>query len=59
MDKLLQYFAYYLNIPKELENFQNLGESYDFFRGIDYETFKGKVENSKIKKRQTLSKKVG
>ena len=50
MDKLLQYFAYYLNIPKELENFQNLGESYDFFRGIDYETFKGKIENSKVRK---------
>ncbi len=41
---LLVFFSYYLNIPKDLNKFSSLGESYDHFRGADFETVKGKIE---------------
>ncbi|MEQ8156520.1 MAG: UvrD-helicase domain-containing protein [Clostridiaceae bacterium] len=40
--QLITYFSCYLNIPKDLEEFENLGEYHDFYRNIDFETIKGK-----------------
>lgn len=39
---LLEYFAYYLHIPADMEKFDSLGEAYDYERGMDFETFKSK-----------------
>ena len=41
---LIEYFAYYLNIPAELELFNSLGEVYDYERGKDLETLKSKLK---------------
>jgi len=41
---LVMFFGYYLNIPKDLEEFSNLGECHDFYRNIDFETIRGKIE---------------
>ncbi len=56
INKLLHYFAYYLNIPKSLDEFDNLGECYDFFRNTDFETFKGKVELQKEMQQKKIKK---
>lgn len=41
---LITFFGCYLNIPKDLEEFNNLGECHDFYRNVDFETIKGKIE---------------
>lgn len=33
-----------MNIPKDLEEFNNLGECHDFYRNVDFQTIKGKIE---------------
>ena len=44
MADLLDFFAYYLNIPQDLEKYNNLGELYEENRSLDFETLKSKVE---------------
>ena len=44
MADLLEFFAYYLNIPQDLEKYRNLGELYEENRSLDFETLKSKVE---------------
>jgi DNA helicase IV len=41
---LATFFGYYINIPKDLEEFNNLGECVDYYRTVDFETIKGKFE---------------
>lgn len=54
MKNLIEFFAYYLNIPQDLDKVNNLGEVYEDYRGLDFETFKSKVDlkitNLKTKK---------
>lgn len=45
MANLLEFFAYYLNIPQDLEQYNNLGELYEENRTLDFETLKSKVES--------------
>ncbi len=47
IQSLIMFFGYYLNIPKDLEEFENLGECHDFYRNVDFETIKGKVERQR------------
>ena len=47
MKNLIQYFAYFLRIPAELEKYDSLGEAYDHERSADLETLSGKYERSK------------
>lgn len=41
---IITFFGYYLNIPKDWEEFENLGEYVDYYRNIDFETLKGKTD---------------
>ncbi len=43
---LIQFFAYYLKIPADLEKFDTLGEAYDYERGADLETLQSKFRQS-------------
>lgn len=43
---LIEFFGYYLNIPADYSEFNNLGEHYDFHRKMDFETLKGKMSKS-------------
>ena len=45
---LIQYFAYYLKIPADLERFDSLGDAYDYERGADYETLHSKCQQSEF-----------
>lgn len=42
---LINFFAIYLNVPKDLEEFDNLGEAHDHNKSVDLETIKSKVES--------------
>lgn len=47
---VLTYFGYYFNIPKDLGEFENAGESHEHYKNMDLETLKFKVR----KKEQEL-----
>ncbi|MTI71103.1 MAG: hypothetical protein FH751_12710 [Firmicutes bacterium] len=42
--KVIIFFGYYLNIPKEWEEFENLGEYHDYYRNIDFQTLRSKAQ---------------
>ena len=44
---LIEYFAYYLHIPANMDQFDSLGEAYEYEKGIDLETIKSKYDQSK------------
>lgn len=44
IQSIITFFGYYLNIPKDLEEFENLGECHNFYRNVDFETIKCKVQ---------------
>ena len=44
---IIKYFAYYMSIPKNIENFSNLGELYDYEKALDLETIKSKYDRCK------------
>lgn len=46
IQNIINFFGYYLNIPKDWEEFDSLGDCYDYYRTVDFETIKGKLENS-------------
>ena len=43
---LLEYFAYYLHIPADIEKYETLGDAFDAEKGADLETLKGKYERA-------------
>ncbi|MEK5277960.1 MULTISPECIES: UvrD-helicase domain-containing protein [Paenibacillus] len=43
---LIEFFGYYLSIPKDYSEFENLGEYHEFHRNLDFETLKGKMSKS-------------
>lgn len=43
---LIEFFGYYLSIPKDYSEFENLGEYHDFHRNLDFETLKGKISKT-------------
>ena len=45
---LLEYFAYYLHIPADMENFDSLGEAYAYEKGMDFETIKSKFDRTQL-----------
>jgi DNA helicase-4 len=44
---LTEYFAYYLEIPEDIENYNSLGELYQEEKNADLETIKSKYEQEK------------
>jgi DNA helicase IV len=62
LKRMIEFFGYYLNIPKDLEEFKTLGECYDHQKSLDLETLKSKYEeqtyinnNSEELKRKTTT----
>lgn len=47
LQDLIQYFAYYLKIPADLEEYESLGDAYEAERGADLESIRGKYQRSK------------
>jgi len=47
---IIQYFAYYLNIPVDYEQFGSLGEAYDHERGAELETLQSKYKQAQYLK---------
>ncbi|ANX11667.1 hypothetical protein ABE41_006575 [Fictibacillus arsenicus] len=45
LKRMIEFFGYYLHIPKDLEEFNNLGECYDYHKHLDFETLKSKYED--------------
>ena len=43
---LIEYFAYYLHIPSDMENFDSLGDVYEHEKGLDFETIQSKYTRS-------------
>ncbi|MFE7062060.1 UvrD-helicase domain-containing protein [Sutcliffiella sp. NPDC057660] len=42
LQHLMQFFGYYINIPKSLDEFDNLGDYHEHYKSIDFETLKSK-----------------
>lgn len=47
MQNIITFFSYYLNIPKDWEEFDSFGECIEHHKNSDFETLKSKVENVK------------
>jgi len=46
MENLITFFGYYINIPKDWEEFDSLGDCFDYYKSVDFETLKGKIRSS-------------
>lgn len=46
--KLLHFFAYYLSIPANFDNFESLGEAYNYEKSHDLETLRQKYNRAKL-----------
>ncbi|MED1850067.1 UvrD-helicase domain-containing protein [Brevibacillus agri] len=44
LEKIVTFFGVYLNIPKDLEQFDSLGELHENQKSLDFETLKGKLQ---------------
>ncbi|KIL38689.1 hypothetical protein SD70_24900 [Gordoniibacillus kamchatkensis] len=44
LEKIVTFFGVYLNIPKDLEQFDSLGEYHENQKSLDFETLKGKLQ---------------
>lgn len=53
---LIEYFAYFLEIPEDLENHSSLGELYEEEKNADLETLKSKYDREKYIKETGLEK---
>ena len=50
VETLVKYFSYYLEMPDNMEEFETLGEKYEYNRGRDYETIKSRYDrNERLK----------
>lgn len=57
MGNLIDFFGYYLAVPKDLGESESLGDLYDYGRQLDFETLKSKVDakiNSMRINKQTI-----
>lgn len=46
LEKIVTFFGVYLNIPKNLEQFDSLGEYHENQKSLDFETLKGKLQKA-------------
>jgi len=44
--QIIEFFAYYLNIPADMEKFDSLGAAYEYEKSADFETIKSKYGQS-------------
>ena len=47
LERIIEFFGYYINIPKSIELFVDLGEYYKYCKSLDFVTLKGKQEIEK------------
>lgn len=47
---LIKFLGYYINVPKEVDSFANIGEYYKYCKSLDLTTLKGKEQVSQINK---------
>lgn len=47
IDNLVLFFGYYINVPKNIELFEDLGKYYTYCNSLDFTTLKGKQEIEK------------
>lgn len=45
---IIEYFAYYLNIPADMDSYGSLGEAYEYEKSADLETIKSKYDRQKF-----------
>ena len=55
---LLEYFAYYLNIPSDLDECASLGEVYDHEKAMDFETIQSKYERATYASEEAAKRKA-
>ncbi len=46
LQNLINFFAYYLQLPSDMENFDSLGEMYEHEKSMDLETIKSKYDKA-------------
>lgn len=58
VENLVKFFSYYINIPKDLDQVEVLGEAHDYYKDVDLETIRSKVERLKRDKSTIKGEKV-
>jgi DNA helicase-4 len=55
---LIEFFGYYLNIPKDYSEFENLGEYHEHCKSLDLQTIKGRAEEVVFIQQATDEKRI-
>ena len=50
LEKLMKFYGYYINIPKDINEFDTLGEYYKYCKSLELDTIKGKYKIAKANK---------
>lgn len=58
VDDMIRFFGYYLKIPIDMDKVDSLGEAHDYYKDVDLETIKSKIEKLKAKKRTLQGERV-
>lgn len=45
---IIEFFAYYLTISKDISEFENLGDYYEYHKNVDFKTLKDRMSNSEF-----------
>lgn len=53
---LIEYFAYYIDIPQKMEDFSSLGEMYEAEKSVDLETLRSKYDQEKYIQEEKIKK---
>ena len=53
---LIEYFAYYIDIPQKMENYSSLGEMYEAEKSVDLETLRSKYDQEKYIQEEKIKK---
>lgn len=55
--QLIEFFAYYLHIPADMEKFDSLGAAYEYEKSVDFETLRSKYDQAQWVNRATDDRK--
>ncbi len=55
---LIEFFAYYLHIPADMQQYSTLGEAYEHEKGLDFETIKSKYERNQYAQKEADERKT-
>lgn len=58
LNNLMGFYGCYIDIPKDLDDFENLGEYYKHFNSSNFTTIKGKLELQNINKAEEQKLKI-